>query len=125
MSDTILLGRGRELVTIPRRRWEEHVGQAPEHGRTRLSFMSEAHRQVRYFVVRELPRIGKPIPPELIARQLRLPLTQVNHILDDLEKNLFFLVRDERGAVSWAFPITVDATPHSLTFSAGEQLYAA
>jgi hypothetical protein len=87
--------------------------------------MSEAHRQVRYFVVRELPRIGKPIPPELIARQLRLPLTQVNHILDDLEKNLFFLVRDERGAVSWAFPITVDATPHSLTFSAGEQLYAA
>jgi hypothetical protein len=28
--------------------------------------MTKAHHLIRYFVVRELPRIGKPTPPELI-----------------------------------------------------------
>jgi hypothetical protein len=49
----------------------------------------------------------------------------VNTILDDLEKKLTFLFRNEEGAVAWAYPVTVDKTPHHLTFSTGEQLYAA
>ena len=35
------------------------------------------------------------------------------------------LVRDERGAVVWAYPFTVEATPHRITFDSGETLYAA
>ena len=46
-------------------------------------------------------------------------------ILDDLENNLFFLVRNEQGEISWAFPVTVEETPHKLTFSTGEKLNAA
>jgi hypothetical protein len=80
---------------------------------------------VRNFVVRELPRIGRPIAPELIAAKVLLPPQRVNAILDELEARLFFLVRDKRGHVSWAFPVTVDKTPHHLTFSNGERLYAA
>jgi hypothetical protein len=87
--------------------------------------MSEEHHLVRYFVVRELPHAGQPLQPEFISRELNLPLTQVNTILDELERNLFFLVRNEQGAVSWAYPVTVDQTPHELTFSTGERLYAA
>jgi hypothetical protein len=34
-------------------------------------------------------------------------------------------VRDEQGAVIWAYPITVAQTPHALTFSSSEHLYAA
>lgn len=125
MSDTILLGRGQKMIEIPRAQWEEHLAHVPEHSRTRLAFMSEAHHRVRYFVVRELPRIGGPIAPALIASELALPLERVVAILDDLEANLFFLVRDEQGRVAWAYPVTVDETPHRLTFSTGERLYAA
>jgi len=61
--------------------------------------MSEEHHRVRYFVVRELPRTGKPIQPELVSQSLELPLARVNTILDELEKNLFFLVRNSQGVL--------------------------
>ena len=125
MSRTILMGRGRQIIKIPRKEWEKHLSTAPQHSETRLGFMSEEHHLVRYFVVRELPRIGEPIQPEFISQELNLPLAQTNAILDELEGNLFFLVRNEQGAVSWAYPVTVEDTPHHLTFSTGERLYAA
>jgi hypothetical protein len=125
MSETILIGRGRLLTSIPRSQWEEQLSKVPQSMKTRLSFMTRQHHLVRYFVVRSLPRIGRPIPPELIAEKLMLPLPRVNAILAELEERLFFLVRDERGHVSWAYPVTADKTPHRLTFSSGEQIYAA
>jgi hypothetical protein len=125
MRNTILLGQGGQLSEIPRHQWEAHLAYAPEHGEARRSFMTDAHREVRYFVVREMPRLGAPIAPELIAESFELPLAQINTILDDLERNLFFLVRNEWGAVSWAFPVTVEPTPHRITFETGDRLYAA
>lgn len=125
MRNTILLGQGGQLAEMPRQQWEASLAHAPEHGQARRSFMTDAHREIRYFVVREMPRIGVPIAPELIAETFKLPLAQVNTILDDLERNLFFLVRNEQGAVAWAFPVTVEPTPHRLTFNSGEQVYAA
>lgn len=125
MSETILLGQGRQILEIPRETWEQHLTQVPRHAKARLSFMSEEHHQVRYFVVRELPSRGEPIEPESISRALQLPLVRVESILDELERELFFLVRNERGAVWWAYPVTVEPTPHHLSFSTGERLYGA
>jgi hypothetical protein len=125
MNETILLGRGHQVTRIPSRAWEAHLAQAPQHQQTRLAFMSESHHRIRYFVVRELPLVGAPLPPAYIAQKLGLPVAQVEAILAELERRLFFLVRNEQGAVSWAYPVTVDPTPHHLTFSAGEQGYAA
>jgi len=125
MTKNILLGRGSQILEVPRTEWEKHLADAPQHTQARLSFMSEAHHAVRNFVVRELPRQGKALPPKFIAGELGLPLDQTQAILDDLENNLFFLVRNEVRAVVWAYPVTVDRTPHALTFSTGEQLYAA
>jgi hypothetical protein len=125
MNDKILVGQGRQLITMSRQEWEHHLSNVPQHQTARLGFMSADHHRVRYFVVRELPRVGAPIPPEFIARELMLPLAQVRTILEDLEQHLVFLVRDEQGAVPWAFPVTVDPTPHHLTFNTGEQVYAA
>jgi hypothetical protein len=48
----------------------------------------------------------------------------VNALLDELEKKLV-LFRNEQGAVVWAYPATADRTPHHVTFSTGEQGYAA
>lgn len=125
MSGTILLGQGHQITEFPRAKWEVHLSQIPRHGDERLSFMLEEHHKVRYFIVKELPRVGKPMEPEYISQNLNLPLGRVNSILDELEQHLTFLVRNDVGAVSWAYPVTVEQTPHELTFKSGERLYGA
>ena len=125
MKEYVLSSAGHRFTEIPREIWEQHLEQAPRDISKTLSFMTKAHHLIRYFVVRELPRIGKPIPPVLISDELNIPLSKTIEILDDLEKNLFFLVRNEQGEISWAFPVTADKTPHQLTFSTGERLNAA
>lgn len=88
MNDRILVGREREFTSLPRRQWEELLSQVPGRMKTRLSFMTPRHHLVRYFVVRELPRIEGPVSPDVISRKLKLPLVQVNAILRELEANL-------------------------------------
>lgn len=91
-----------------------------------LAFMTPEHHAVRNFVVRELPRNRqRPLTPAQIARSVRFDISAVTRLLDDLEPRLFFLVRDARGNVSWAFPVTSDRTPHRLRFSTGERISGA
>ena len=125
MSEKILMGQGPQITSITREDWELGLSGVPPHVEARLNFMSEEHHLVRNFVVRELPIVGKPLSPEFIAQELNLPVFHTTGILDDLEKHLTFLFRNEQGAVTWAYPVTVDKTPHQITFSTGEQLYAA
>ncbi len=125
MKEIVLLSAGQLFTEIPRETWEKHVKQAPEDIAKTLSFMTKAHHLIRYFVVRELPRFGMPLSPELISKELDMSLAETTDILDELEKNLFFLVRNEHGDVIWAFPVTVDKTPHQMTFSTGERINAA
>jgi hypothetical protein len=120
-----LVGRKSDINRWPSEEWRKDLKQAPERITRRLDFMTEDHHRVRYFVVKELPRSGKPITSELISEALRLPLARTRTILDQLEERLFFHVRDEDGAVNWAFPVTVEETPHRLVFNTGERLYAA
>lgn len=125
MNETVLLGRGDRIIEIPRTEWEASLSPIAHQENTHLAFMTGEHHRVRNFVVAELPRSGKPLEPEYIASRLEIQVEKTVKILDDLEKHLAFLVRDEKGAVAWAFPVTVDPTPHALTFKSGEQLYAA
>lgn len=125
MAEKILLGRGSEIDWMLRETFEQALAHVSAHSNQRLAFMSDLHHRVRYHVVRELPRLGKPLSPTSIATALDLSLTQVNDILAELEQNLFFLVRNPKGEVVWAFPVTVAETPHRLTFSSGEQCYGA
>jgi hypothetical protein len=101
------------------------VSRNARHFDAGLGFMSAEDHLIRNFVVRELPRVGKPLPPDSIAQNLNLPITRVETILGDLEKRMTFLFRNEQGAVTWAYPVTVDRTPHHLALSTGEQVYAA
>ncbi len=125
MSETILTGQGSEMTEMPRATWEGHLAAAPEGLARRLAFMSEDHHRVRYHVVEQIARRGATLPPESIARDLELAPERVTAILDELEKNLFFLVRDDAGAVEWAYPVTAAPTPHHLVFSTGERLHGA
>ncbi len=125
MADNLLMGLGKHMLPIPRLIWQNQVSQNAQHSTAALSFMSEDHHRVRNFVVLEIPRSGKPLPPTFIAEKLNLPLAQVNALLDDLEKHMTFLFRNEQGEVVWAYPVTVARTPHCVTLDTGEQVYAA
>jgi hypothetical protein len=125
MADTVLIGRGDEITQIPQSDWEHDVSSAPEAISRRLEFMSEDHHLVRNFVVRELPRLGRPISLPEISQALHLSRELTTSIVEDLEKHLFFLVRGDVAEVSWAFPVTAEETGHHLVFSTGERLDAA
>lgn len=87
--------------------------------------MTADHHRVRNFVVREIPSKGEPLAPAFIARELNMPLAQINAILGELEKKLTFLVRNEQGEVVWAYPVTAAKTPHRATLDTGEKFYSA
>jgi hypothetical protein len=125
MADTVLIGRGDTIINIPQRDWEQELSSAPEMISQRLDFMSDVHHLVRNFVVRELPRLGRPISLADISHALHLTRKRTESIVEDLEKNLFFLVRGNGAEVSWAFPVTAEETGHHLVFSTGERLDAA
>jgi len=125
MADTVLVGRGDTIVHIPQSDWEEELSSAPESISQRLEFMSHDHHMVRNLVVRELPRRGRPIALAEISDALHLTRKRTTSIVEDLEKNLFFLVRGNGAEVSWAFPVTAEETGHHLVFSTGERLDAA
>jgi hypothetical protein len=87
--------------------------------------MSAEHHLVRNFVVTELSKVGEPLSPEHIAQELDLPPARLKTILDELEKHMTFLFRDQAGAVTWAYPVTVDTTPHRVSINTGEEVNAA
>ena len=125
MSDTLLRGFSRYIIPIPRMLWRMQVSRRAERIRAGLGFMTEEHHRVRNFVVRELPGAGEPLPPGFIAERLDLTIGRVEAILDELEKRMTFLFRGGRESVAWAYPVTVDTTPHQVTFGSGEQLFSA
>jgi len=125
MAETVLVGKGPHFEEIPRDYWEKKVTIESQHIPAVLDFMTKDHHLVRNLVVKEIARLEKPVSPEKISAKLSMPQSMVTAILDDLERNLFFLVRDARGDVSWAFPVTAEKTPHKLTFNTGERPHAA
>ncbi len=126
MEESVWMGRGRELIAQPAAEWREQLAHAPAHIAPRLAFMEPDHHRVRNHVVVELPRRGGAVlPAAAIAEALGLTPARCEAILAELERGLFFLVRDGAGDVQWAFPVTAAPTPHRITFSSGERLYGA
>lgn len=125
MSGTILVGTGRAIRRVPDDAFVQSIKGLPARMTSRLAFMTGDHHLVRDFVVREMPQQQSPISPLGIANVTGLDLRKVSIILSDLERNLFFLVRDPDGNVSWAFPVTTSFTPHRLRFSTGENIFGA
>jgi len=125
MNNSLLLGIWRLTVGLPEPIWQREVARQARGAVESLGFMSEDHHRVRDFTVRELPRAGAPLSPATIAQELDLPLGRTNAILDELEENMTFLYRGDGESVTWAYPVTVDRTPHRVTFSSGEQIHAA
>ena len=125
MADWLMAGVWRHILRLPPGIARKKVGQLGKRARAEVGVLSAEHRAVHHFVVRELPRFGKPMPPDFIAENLDLPLATTTTILAELEAKKAFLFRDEDGAVAWAYPVTAEPTPHRIKFRSGETLYAA
>lgn len=125
MGDKIMMGMWRYLLHVPSFMWRRQIPKVERKFSSHLRFMSDEHRLVHHFVVRELPLAGKPLSPGYAAEKLSMPLERVKDILADLERHMTFLFRNAEGEVVWAYPVTVEKTPHVITFDTGEKIYAA
>ncbi|GMR13400.1 MAG: hypothetical protein BMS9Abin29_1609 [Gemmatimonadota bacterium] len=124
-SEPVIVFSNGEAAEVSASAWAREVLGGPARMSERLEFMSEAHHAVRLSAVRELLETGRPVTPQVIAARTALDRVRISEVLAELEERLFFLVRNHDGDVTWAFPVTVDRTPHRLTFSTGERLYGA
>jgi hypothetical protein len=121
----VLLGFKRRMVAIP---WFLFNGILPREAKKTkrvLGGLDDEHRRVHHFVVKKLPSLARPMPPDYIADSLKLDEARVIQILDELERRLIFLFRPGGRDVVWAYPITAEPTPHKLAFSGGERIWAA
>ena len=125
MSNKLMLGLWRYIIKVPPFLWQKQIAKGKRRFEKEHGSLTEEYRVIHHFVVRELPYAGKPLSPELISDKLGLSPDRVTVALDYLEKRMTFLYRNNNGEVVWAYPVTVDKTPHRITFNTGEQLYAA
>lgn len=124
-EETLLAGRSSRIERVAAQPWREALDRVGERMRARLAFMTAAHRTVREAAVVHLPSAGKPLDARDLAPLTGLDPVVVDRLLDDLHQRLFFLVRNAQRQVAWAFPVTIDRTPHHLTFDSGERLWGA
>ena len=125
MGNKLMSGLWKFILMVPPSLWQKQVDKTRQRIRAELGFMSDEHRIVHHFVVRELPRNGESMTPETISKGLNLDLNRVKVIVEELEKHMTFLVTNAVGSVIWAYPVTVEQTPHRVVFDTGESLYAA
>lgn len=125
MNNPILNGLWRFMFKVPPALWEKQIKKHRRRVLNDLDFMTPAHRRVHHFAVGAIPGRSTPLPPEEIADALQIETARVNHLLADLERHMTFLFRNRGGEVTWAYPMTVEKTPHHLTFDDGSTCYAA
>ncbi len=125
MKNKVMMGSCGNMMDVPLSLWEEQIAQGKKKYAEHIAFMSREHRLVHHFVVRKLPFVAKPLSPAFIANSLNISIERTISILNDLESHMTFIFRNTDGFVIWAYPVTLEKTPHHVTFNTGEQLYAA
>ena len=125
MKKKMMLGLWRYMINVPPFMWEKQISKMKRKLQKEYGSLSGEHHAVHHFVVRELPNEGKPLSLELVSQRLDIPADRLETILDDLEKGMTFLFRNNDGEVVWAYPGTVERTPHHVSFNTGQELYAA
>ncbi len=125
MTNKLMLGLWRYVIHVPSFLWERQIARGRNKIQKVYEGFGEETRRVHHFVVRQLPCRKEPLSLAFISESLNLSSARVAQALDHLEKNMTFLYRNKEGLVTWAYPVTVDKTPHRLKFSTGEEIFAA
>ena len=101
------------------------VYEGAQRSKQKVRQFSRGKKAVHHFVVRELAIKGESLSLDLIAKGLDMPLNEVALLVNELEQDKTFLYRKGSDRINWAYPVTVDDTPHQITFSTGERINAA
>ena len=91
----------------------------------RRAKLTPLQHKLQAIVVRDLPGSAGPLAAATIAERAEEPVAEVEQALADLHTWLGFIALDDRGAVEWAYPVTVASTPHHLAFESGERMSGA
>ncbi len=125
MADSLRLRIGKHFLPLPAAIWRRLIGRAADRIRAAGRRLSDEHRAVQHFTVREIVRTAEPLAPAAIAAGTGIAPANVASILAELERKMTFLWRDPHGRVAWAYPVTAESTPHHMAFTSGERLDAA
>lgn len=125
MENGLMTGIWRYMIKVPPVLWESGIKKGRKRILDAFADLDPDTRRVHHYVVANMPATGGPVGPEKAARDLGLPLERVNSIMAGLEKRMTFLWRNEMGEAIWAYPVTVEKTPHAITFDTGEKCHGA
>ena len=89
----VLLGFKHRMVPIPWFLFTRILKRGAEKTKRVLGGLDDEHRRVHHFVVKKLPSLARPMPPDYIADGLKLEVARTIQILDELERRLIFLFR--------------------------------
>jgi len=90
------------ILRLPPVIGKRRVEQLASRARAEVGALSGQQRTVHHFVVRELPRHGRAMAPEMIAVNVGLQTQEVTAILDYLEAKKGFLFRNNEGTLLWS-----------------------
>jgi hypothetical protein len=111
---TVLQGDSDKITSIPESGWMEEFLASPSHIARRLEFMTPDHHRIRNLAVTRVAEGKGPVRVDWLAERLSMTPSEVDARLDELERALFFLVRDSEGNINWAFPFSAEVTPHAV-----------
>ncbi len=89
----VLLGFKHRIVPVPWFLFIRILRREAKKTKRVLGGLDDEHRRVHHFVVKNLPSLARPMPPDFIADRLKLDEVQIIQILDELERRLIFLLR--------------------------------
>ena len=121
----VLSGIRRFTLPLPAFIIKKIVKSGIEKANKKVKQFSPLKRDIHHWVVKELPRRQTPITVQEIATQFKEKVDTVAGIVDELEAEKTFLHRHNSEGINWAYPVTLAQTPHHVTFSSGETVYAA
>lgn len=116
---------GQFFVSVPAPLAEFLVVQESARWARIFAALSPMDADVRQLAVQHLPAANGPLSAAALAELAGLTLEEVRGALVRLHRLLGFLAIDDDGAVTWAYPVSADQTPHRLTFETGERMTAA
>ena len=87
--------------------------------------LSPTQVRVHHLAVQHLPESTEPLSPARLVELSGLPEDTVARTLRELHELLGFVAIDTTSSVVWAYPLTVDSSPHHLAFETGERMSAA
>ena len=125
IQGSVLFGFRKTMVPVPALIVNREMDKMVRRIKMKVSGFTAEKRKVHHFIVRELPGRGGPISINDVAHELGMPLRRVEVLIDELENDKTFLYRRNSTGINWAYPVTVEATPHKISFSTGECVNAA